>query len=238
MSRARTSPSTTATDLAAVGALIVIEGVDGAGKNTLARRLVAEWEKRDLEVTRLGFPRYGDSVHADVASEALHGEHGDLSSSVSAMAMLFALDRRDAASTIRKMVRANDIVLLDRYVASNAAYTAARRSESADGDAVHWIRALEFDRFAVPVPDVQVLLGVPVELAAQRARAREDEDSSRTRDSYERDSSLQARTSAVYHELAAKNWVSPWRVVDADTDPVQLAADLHNQPSRDREVTP
>ncbi|EUA87311.1 thymidylate kinase domain protein, partial [Mycobacterium ulcerans str. Harvey] len=39
----------------------------------------------------LAFPRYGNSVTADIAAEALHGEHGDLASSVFAMATLFAL---------------------------------------------------------------------------------------------------------------------------------------------------
>ena len=50
----------------------------------------------------LAFPRYGHSVTADLAAEALHGRHGDLSSSVYAMAMLFALDR--AGGPIRSAI--------------------------------------------------------------------------------------------------------------------------------------
>ncbi|MET4048616.1 dTMP kinase [Rhodococcus sp. UYP5] len=240
MSRARTSPSITATDpdAVAVGKLLVIEGVDGAGKNTLARRLVSAWEREGREVARVGFPRYGLSIHADLAAEALRGEHGDTAESVHAMALLFALDRRDAAEVIRKLLSHNDIVLLDRYVASNAAYTAARLEEQADGAGVEWIRALEFERFGVPIPDVQILLDVPVELAAERAAAREEEDSTRVRDSYERDSSLQSRTSAAYGGLAAANWVSPWEVIDGDVDPTQLAAHLVNETSDGMKVTP
>jgi dTMP kinase len=220
-----------------VGRLIVIEGVDGAGKNTLARRLVSAWERDDLEVIRIGFPRSEHSVHADLAAEALRGEHGDTANSVHAMALLFALDRRSAVEDLRDALSRNDIVLLDRYVASNAAYTAARVHETADGEAVEWIRALEFDRFGVPVPDVQILLDVPVELAAERAASRESEDASRARDAYERDGSLQSRTSAVYGGLASIEWVSPWRVVGADVDPDRLAADVFNQPSGASEVT-
>lgn len=221
-----------------MGKLFVIEGVDGAGKNTLARRLVSAWERHGLSVERIGFPRYGRSVHADLAAEALHGEHGDTAGSVHAMALMFALDRRDAGDEIRKLLSDNDIVLLDRYVASNAAYTAARLEQSVDGEAVEWIRSLEFDRFAVPVPDVQILLDVPVALAAERAAARESADVARTRDAYERDGSLQIRTSAAYGRLAASHWVSPWRVVTADVDPDRLAADMFNQPSGVRKVTP
>jgi len=71
--------------------LIVIEGLDGAGKRTLTEGLRSEFEAAGKSVATLAFPRYGHSIHADVAAEALHGEHGDLADSVYAMAMLFAL---------------------------------------------------------------------------------------------------------------------------------------------------
>ena len=58
--------------------LIVIEGLDGAGKRTLANGLRAALEASGKSVATMAFPRYGQSVHADVAAEALHGQHGDL----------------------------------------------------------------------------------------------------------------------------------------------------------------
>ncbi|WP_371829966.1 dTMP kinase [Rhodococcoides trifolii] len=221
--------------------LVTIEGVDGAGKFTLSRKLTLAWEESGVDVVRIGFPRYGESVHADIAAEALAGEHGDLETSVNAMAVLFALDRSSAAAELVKLTRRHDVVILDRYVASNAAYSAARVHEDADGPMVEWVRALEFDRLMLPVPDAQVLLGVPVELAEERARTREQEDGSRIRDAYERDSGLQRRTAAVYAGLAEKQWMSPWHVVDGspdgDLDPVQLAATLLNERSRGAGVT-
>ena len=118
----------------------------------------------------LAFPRYGQSVSADIAAEALHGEHGDLASSVYAMAMLFALDRAGARRGDRAPARGRTTcVILDRYVASNAAYSAARLHQDADGDVVAWVRELEYERLRLPAPDWQVLLEVPAELAAQRA---------------------------------------------------------------------
>jgi dTMP kinase len=62
--------------------LIVIEGVDGAGKRTLTTGLRTAFETAHKSVATLAFPRYGHSVEADLAAEALHGGHGDLSSSV------------------------------------------------------------------------------------------------------------------------------------------------------------
>ncbi len=149
--------------------LIVIEGVDGAGKRTLTNGLRAAFEAAHKSVATLAFPRYGHSVAADLAAEALHGGHGDLSASVYAMAVLFALDRAGARDEIGHLNAAYDVVILDRYVASNAAYSAARLHQGADGDVVAWVRDLEYERLHLPAPDWQVLLDVPAELAAERA---------------------------------------------------------------------
>jgi dTMP kinase len=209
--------------------LIAIEGVDGAGKRTLSEGLRKAFEAAGKSVVTLAFPRYGQSVTADVAAEALHGEHGDLSSSVYAMAMLFALDRAAAVGDIAGLTRDHDVVILDRYVASNAAYSAARLHQDAAGEAAGWVRALEFQRLGLPAPDWQILLNVTAELAGQRARDRAETEPGRARDSYERDDGLQQRTGAVYAELAAAGWGGPWMVVDADVDASRLAATLSSE---------
>ena len=206
--------------------LIAIEGVDGAGKRTLAQGLRAAFEAAGRSVATLAFPRYGQSVAADVAAEALHGQHGDLASSVYAMAMLFALDRAGGADQIQDLRRDHDVVILDRYVASNAAYSAARLRQQADGEVVGWVHDIEYRRLHLPVPDWQVLLGISAELADQRARHRARHDASRARDAYERDTELQQRTGAVYAGLAAAGWGGRWLVVDAEVEAGRLAADL------------
>ncbi|HUO37566.1 MAG TPA: dTMP kinase [Mycobacterium sp.] len=197
--------------------LIAIEGVDGAGKRTLCQGLRGALESQGRSVAGLSFPRYGHSVAADLAGEALHGHNGDLASSVYAMAALFALDRAGARDEIGHLMRAYDVVLLDRYVASNAAYSAARLHQDGDGEVVGWVRHLEYDRLRLPVPDWQVLLDVPADLAADRARRREDADA-RARDAYERDPGLQRRTGEVYAALAAAGFGGPWQLTVADSD--------------------
>jgi dTMP kinase len=204
--------------------LIAIEGVDGAGKRTLTDGLSSVFRRAGKSVATLAFPRYGQSVTADIAAEALHGEHGDLASSVYAMAMLFALDRAAAIDDIEALGREHDVVILDRYVASNAAYSAARLHQDSAGDAVDWVYRLEYQRLRLPPPDWQVLLAVSSELAARRARHRAESEPGRARDSYERDDELQQRTGAVYDGLAAAGWGGRWLVVDAQVDPGRLAA--------------
>jgi len=206
--------------------LFVIEGVDGAGKRTLTNGLRAAFEAAGSSVATIAFPRYGHSVSADLAAEALHGGHGDLSSSVYAMAVLFALDRAGARDEIDHLTATYDVVILDRYVASNAAYSAARLHQGADGDVVGWVRDLEYGRLHLPSPDWQVLLDVPTELAAERAENRAQQEADRARDAYERDDGLQRRTSDVYSGLAAADWCGRWLVAGPGVNAAGLAGEL------------
>lgn len=209
-----------------MGQLIVIEGLDGAGKRTLAEKLTAALAERGASVGRQAFPRYGADVHADLVGDALHGRLGDLADSVYGMAMLFALDRRGAAEDIRADLREHDIVLLDRYVASNAAYGAARLFQDARGSFVNWVRELEIDRFGLPVPDAHLLLRVSPELAGIRSAHRERTE--RARDDWDSDAELQARCAQVYDGLAGDAWLSPWHVLDGKStmDFAALASEL------------
>lgn len=210
-----------------MGALIVIEGLDGSGKNTLTGRLTARWRGEGRTVATLAFPRYGANIHADLVRDALYGRLGDLTDSVYGSALLFALDRRDAAEEIREMVRANDVVLLDRYVSSNAAYGSARLGgPDADTGFPDFIRELEIDRFGVPLPDRQVLLATPPRLAADRARGRAAESADRALDTFESDESLQRRTGGMYAALAGAGYLSPWTVLDPDASGEVAVPDL------------
>lgn len=206
----------------------MIEGLDGAGKRTLTDRLLRALAARGATADTLAFPRYAADVHAELARDALHGRLGDLADSVHAMAVLFALDRRGAAGDLRAALAAHDVVLVDRYVASNAAYGAARLGQDADGEFVEWVGELEVARFGIPVPDRHLLLAVPHAVAAERAVGRERSEPGRERDRYESDAGLQERTAAVYRGLAACGWLAPWTELDgvAEIDADELAARL------------
>lgn len=195
----------------------MVEGLDGAGKRTFAAAVTAELQRRGRSVIRRAFPRYDEDVHAELAKAALHGELGDVVDSVHGMAVLFALDRRAARDVLRADLERHDVVLLDRYLASNAAYGAARLRQDSKGEFVRWAHDLEVTRFGLPIPDLQILLQVPVAVAADRAAHREATEAGRDRDAYESDAALQTRCAEVYRELATTGWLSPWLIVDNST---------------------
>ncbi|MEO7125823.1 MAG: dTMP kinase [Nakamurella sp.] len=198
-----------------MGRLVVVEGLDGSGKATLTRRLTERWRASGQSVATLAFPRYGESVYADLVRDVLYGRLGDLTQSVYGAALLFALDRRGAADQLRDLLRANDIVLLDRYIASNAAYGSARLgAPDQPTDFPAWVRELEVDRFRIPAPDHQLLLATPTEVSAGRARERAADDADRALDRFEKDHALQRRTAQMYAQLAAQRYLSEWTVLE------------------------
>ena len=189
--------------------IIAVEGIDGAGKRTIVQAIQREYGARTL-----AFPRYEESIHAQLAQQALHGKMGDLTDSIYGMATMFALDRYGANAQIAEYAETG-VLVLDRYVASNAAYSWARSGEKA---IVDWVADLEFSQLGLPVPDLQVLVDTPPAVAQERAVKRAAADESRERDRYERDASLQQATYEAYVALAEQGWASRWlRTTDART---------------------
>lgn len=173
--------------------IIAVEGIDGAGKRTIVQAIQREYGARTL-----AFPRYEESIHAQLAQQALHGKMGDLTDSIYGMATMFALDRYGAKAQIAEYAETG-VLVLDRYVASNAAYSWARSGEKA---IVDWVADLEFSQLGLPVPDLQVLVDTPPAVAQDRAVKRAAADATRERDRYERDASLQQATYEAYVALA------------------------------------
>lgn len=193
--------------------IIAVEGIDGAGKNTLVTAVTNQLRSQGHSVSSMTFPAYRQTIFADFADQALHGQLGDTADSAWAMALLFALDRKERREAIVDAARENDVLIIDRYVASNAAYSLARTQDPA---IVGWIEKTEFGDFQLPLPDVQVCLATSVGVAADRARKREASDVQRTRDAYEKDSGLQERTLAAYQKFAEGSWQSPWLMLTGD----------------------
>ena len=208
-----------------VGILVAIEGIDGAGKNTLVSALESALDARGLSSARRAFPRYG-THHADLAAGALRGRLGPVSGSPEAMALLFALDRQAATPDLLAAKGEVDVLLCDRYVASNAAYSAARLGERSFSDVIGWIEAMEHEEMGVPRADGYILLPTPVTEARRRADARAADDASRELDAYETDARLQVDTAAAYERLAQTEWTAPWWRAELGVPPEDAAAML------------
>ncbi|ONH23359.1 dTMP kinase [Pseudofrankia asymbiotica] len=196
--------------------IVAIEGIDGAGKNTLTMALVAALAAAGRRVGTLAFPRYSVAPLGPAARAMLTGDPAlaPVAASARASALLFALDRANARPELDAAAAGDGVVLVDRYVASNAAYGAARLPAEERAGFRDWVAAIELGDLALPRPDLQVLLRVPVQVARARALSRAAADSGRGVDRFEADEALQARVALEYDELARSGWAAPWLTVD------------------------
>jgi dTMP kinase len=143
--------------------LLVIEGVDGAGKSTQIKLLKDFFSKKGYKCEYLHFPRTDTPYFGELITRFLRGEFGSLNEvDPYLVAMLYAGDRKDASMMINNWLSDGKIVLLDRYVYSNIAYQCGKLNEiTAQNKLMNWILSLEFTHFAIPKPDLNVFLDVP-----------------------------------------------------------------------------
>ena len=143
--------------------LIVIEGVDGAGKSTQIKLLKKYYTDNGFDCAYLHFPRTETPYFGELIARFLRGEFGSLGEvDPYIVAMLYAGDRKDAAPMIKNWLREGKVVLLDRYTYSNIAYQCAKLHSIEEQNRLsEWIFSLEFNHFAIPLPDLNVFLDVP-----------------------------------------------------------------------------
>jgi len=152
--------------------LIVLEGLDGAGKSTQIALLQKYFEDRGVEVRFLHFPRYNSPVYGDLIARFLRGDLGGIDQVHPLLiALLFAGDRGDAAAQIRQWLDAGYCVILDRYLYSNIAFQCAKVKDPAEAESLrNWIFDTEYTHFAIPRPDLNLFLDVPLSFVDKKLR--------------------------------------------------------------------
>jgi dTMP kinase len=199
-----------------VGYLVAIEGIDGSGKGTQAKRLLERLKAEGQRATLLSFPRYDATFFGRAVGDFLNGAFGSLDQVHPFFsALLFAGDRFESRSLLADALAGNDVVVLDRYVASNVAHQAARLEGSARERLIAAIEYLEFELYQLPRPDLVVLLDLSVS-QAQRLIATKPARSytERSADIQEADADYLARVRDLYLDLARNE--SNWSVIGCE----------------------
>ena len=148
--------------------LIAIEGIDGAGKGTQANRLVASLRDMGLKADSLQFPRYAATTFGSAIGDFLNGRFGSLNEVHPQLAaVLYAGDRYESRSLLLKMLDDNDVVVLDRFVGSNLAHQAAKLDGDARTALIKWIEKIEFEVFALPRPQLTILIDMSSQMSRE-----------------------------------------------------------------------
>jgi dTMP kinase len=154
------------------GRFIVLEGIDGSGTTTQAKRLAEALEQRGVTVCLTCEPTPGPvgKLIRQALQHKLVAENGMSVREVawSTMALLFAADRRDHLdSVVIPALVAGETVVCDRYVLSSLTYQSVTSPEGAA--ALPWIRELNA---RAQRADLTLVLDVSDEVAAERRAAR------------------------------------------------------------------
>jgi dTMP kinase len=194
------------------GRLITIEGLDGAGKSTLATSLAAALEARGCHVELLREP---GGVEVSERIRALVKDPG-LAVSPRAEALLYAAARAQLVEErLAPALASGALLLLDRFVDSSLAYQGAGRALG-----IEEIRAV--NRFATGglEPDRTLLLRI----SPSRGRARQagrDEAPDRLEQEYDE---FFEQIAAAYEALARAE-PERVRVIDAEQPPREVLRD-------------
>jgi len=186
------------------GRFITLEGPEGSGKTTAARHL-AEWLRGRQIATVLTKEPGGTPLGEEIRRIVLHerGMSDDLDPR--ADALLYAAGRaQHVARVIRPALERGEWVVCARYLDSSLAYQGAGYGN----EPAELRRLQEFATYGL-LPDLTVLLDVPVEIGLERTRRRSEwnrfEDTEQT--------SFFEAVRAAYLRLAAEE-PDRFRVVD------------------------
>jgi dTMP kinase len=149
------------------GRFITLEGPEGSGKTTAARHL-ADWLRSHGVPTVLTHEPGGTPLGEEIRRIVLHmrGMSDDLDPRTDAL--LYAAGRaQHVARVIRPALERGEWVVCARYLDSSLAYQGAGYGN----DMAELRRLQEFATFGL-LPDLTLLLDVPVEIGLERTRRR------------------------------------------------------------------
>ena len=190
------------------GKLIVIEGLDGSGKATQAKRLAAVLQQHGKRVREISFPNY-DSDSSTLVKMYLSGAFGTQPGDVNAYAAssFYAVDRyAGMKQDWGAFYDSGGILIADRYTTSNAVHQCCKLPGAQWDAYLDWLFDYEYRLLGLPTPDLVVYLRLGIE-TSQRLMSERYHGDEKKKDIHESNLSYleQAHLAADY--CASKyNW--------------------------------
>lgn len=211
------------------GTLIVIDGGDGAGKQTQVDMLVKRLIQEGHQIGTLDFPRYESNTFGALLRECLDGKRGDfLQLDPRITSTLYAADRFETKPTIEAWLEEGRVVILDRYVSSNMFHQGTKVSDDAELEKLTaWLEHIEFDIFGMPKPDLNIYFHVDPEERIKMLKYAAD-NKENVMDIAETNLQHQKDTDATAQKIMSMT--SGWTTVECMQDgEMRSRADIHEE---------
>lgn len=193
--------------------LVVIEGVDGSGKQTQTQLLFDRLNEK-FPLRKISFPQY-ESDTSTLVKMYLAGDFGKKPEDVNpyVSSSFYAVDR--AGSFLRDWKEdylKGTLILCDRYTTSNAVHQAGKLSGDERDSYLDWLFDYEYNLLQLPKPDLVFFLNVPPEVTAQLTKDRNNKITGNAeKDIHENNADFIQKSydNAMY---VAKKW--GWQVIE------------------------
>ena len=149
-----------------MGKIIVIEGIEGSGKETQSKLLVEALNKMGIKSIEFSFPMY-DTPTGKIFKEYFlnnnnYFQEGYENLDPELVCLYTAADRKYNINKINKYLSDDYIVVINRYTSSNMANQGSKYEDSEDRFYMYqWIDKLEYWLLKLPKPDYTILLNMP-----------------------------------------------------------------------------
>jgi dTMP kinase len=184
-------------EMSAPGRFITLEGGEGAGKSTQARKLAAALEARGISCVVTREP--GGSPGAEVIRKLLVQGDMDRWEPVAETLLLFAARSDHIARTIKPALAAGKWVICDRFTDSTYAYQGAGRNM--DRETIRRIESISIDDFQ---PELTFILDIVPDEGLLRTNTRANplfDPAMKNPDSAEAQSALNRRKEARFERF-------------------------------------
>lgn len=183
--------------------LIILDGIDGAGKTTQTELLIKRLKKHGCKTKTLDFPQYKQNFFGGMVKQFLNGDFGGIDKVDPHLAsLLYALDRWENSRAISRWIKSGAVVVMNRYSTANMIHQSVKLPLKQRAQFIRWIEKLEYEIFGIPKPDLVIYLSLPYTLAYALIKKRGN-----AKDIHEKDQKHLANAANMGMRLArARNW--------------------------------
>lgn len=187
--------------------LIVLEGIDGAGKGKQRLEVVKLLQSKIRKLTTFEFPNHQSPIYKHLIHPALHEE---IKLNPASWFLSFALDQILQSDMISDSIKSkSNYCIVDGYFTTTIAYQCIMNKSYTVKQALDFAK-----QFGIPKPDISIFIDADPVIAQKRKMKEEGHDEGM--DIFERSLEKQKKIQSAFLIMAKNSTLSKWLIVDGN----------------------